>query len=510
MKKISKNVLFNIFLVSFLFGIFVNNILESFTLSFYILVIFLVFSLNIFIYLNYKKLKFFIYWVFLILWFLWGSFVSQIYISEYKNNIENLQIYDTSFQNNIKVEILDTYKIKDYNNEYVARLLEINSNKLDENLKILWIIKIAKNYKIKTWDIIESRAKFELIKDFNEFEYKKFMLSKWIYFKSYFPFVERVWEVKRNIILEKIDILREKSLEIIYKIYPKNEAIFLWGILLWARESLPVELKTNFNNSWLTHFIAVSGFNITILILFFWFLFKNFPWYIKLPLILIIILLFTFLVWFTSPVIRASLMWWLAYIILILWRKSDVFTILVFVAFLMAFYSPYILNYDVSFALSFLAVFGLVYAQDFWLKVFKFMPETLAIREAFVLTLSALTFTLPIMLLNFGQVSIMVPLANVAVTWTIPIAMLLWFVSIIMYLINPVLWYFVWYFDWIFLKWDMLVVNFFWTKDYSILQYDFGIYKNYIEIIYFILIIFIILYFGWNKVKQVDDINLIR
>jgi hypothetical protein len=66
-----------------------------------------------------------------------------------------------------------------------------------------------------------------------------------------------------------------------------------------------------------------------------------------------------------------------------------------------------------------------VYAQDFWLKVFKFMPETLAIREAFVLTMSALTFTLPIMLLNFGQVSVMAPLANVAVTWTIPIAMLL-------------------------------------------------------------------------------------
>ena len=91
----------------------------------------------------------------------------------------------------------------------------------------------------------------------------------------------------------------------------------------------------------------------------------------------------------------------------------------------MVFLSPYILNYDVSFALSFLAVFGLVYAQDFWKKIFYFMPEVLAIREAFVLTLSALTFTLPIMLLNFGQVSVLAPLANVAVTWTIPIAVLL-------------------------------------------------------------------------------------
>jgi competence protein ComEC len=53
------------------------------------------------------------------------------------------------------------------------------------------------------------------------------------------------------------------------------------------------------------------------------------------------------------------------------------------------------------------------------------MPETLAIKEAFILTMAALTFTLPIMLFNFGQVSILAPFANVAITWTIPIAMLL-------------------------------------------------------------------------------------
>ncbi|MGB2111106.1 MAG: ComEC/Rec2 family competence protein [Patescibacteria group bacterium] len=40
-------------------------------------------------------------------------------------------------------------------------------------------------------------------------------------------------------------------------------------MLLGARESLSDEIKQDFNNSGLTHFIAVSGFNITILIIFF-------------------------------------------------------------------------------------------------------------------------------------------------------------------------------------------------------------------------------------------------
>jgi len=51
--------------------------------------------------------------------------------------------------------------------------------------------------------------------------------------------------------------------------------------------------------------------------------------------------------------------------------------------------SPLILNYDVSFHLSFLAVIGIIYTQSFWKKIFHFLPETLAIKEAFVLTLSA-------------------------------------------------------------------------------------------------------------------------
>ncbi|MDR1945513.1 MAG: ComEC/Rec2 family competence protein [Candidatus Peribacteria bacterium] len=55
-------------------------------------------------------------------------------------------------------------------------------------------------------------------------------------------------------------------------------------------------LSDNFNNSGLTHIIAVSGFNITILIVFFGYIIKFFPPYIRFILISIIIILFTILV----------------------------------------------------------------------------------------------------------------------------------------------------------------------------------------------------------------------
>jgi len=91
----------------------------------------------------------------------------------------------------------------------------------------------------------------------------------------------------------------------------------------------------------------------------------------------------------------------------------------------MTLLSPLTLLYDVSLHLSFLAVIGIIYTQEFWTKIFSFLPSFFAIREAFVLTLSALVFALPIMIFQFGQVSLFAPFANIAVTWTIPIAMLL-------------------------------------------------------------------------------------
>jgi len=101
-------------------------------------------------------------------------------------------------------------------------------------------------------------------------------------------------------------------------------------------------------------------------------------------------------------------------------------TLLAFTALCMLIFSPLSLSYDVSLHLSFLAVIWIIYTQDFFKKIFYFVPEAFAIREAFVLTLAALSFALPIMMFQFGQISLLAPFANIAVTWTIPLAMLLW------------------------------------------------------------------------------------
>jgi hypothetical protein len=41
------------------------------------------------------------------------------------------------------------------------------------------------------------------------------------------------------------------------------------------------------------------------------------------------------------------------------------------------------------------------------------------------------------MIFSFGQVSILAPFANIAVTWTIPLAMLFGFISVIVHFVYP-------------------------------------------------------------------------
>lgn len=90
----------------------------------------------------------------------------------------------------------------------------------------------------------------------------------------------------------------------------------------------------------------------------------------------------------------------------------------------MTIFNPLALSYDVSLHLSFLAVIGIMYTQEILKKLFHWVPSVFAIREALVLTLAALSFSLPIMIFQFGQVSLLAPLANIAVTWSIPLAMI--------------------------------------------------------------------------------------
>lgn len=489
MKKI------NIFIFSSIFylaWIFINNFFENIIFT----TIVLFFIGLFFTFLIYKNKNFKILSIFCLLCF-------SLWILVSKNNLDKIrenQIFLLS--HNWQVEIIsEIQNIKEkskWNIIYKTKIISIDWEKPKNNIFSETVI-LDKYENLEKWQIIKNEWKLYFYKDFWNFSYKNFMISNWFYFKNFANKFEKIWKNEIWKIEKNIIKFREFLLNTIKQNYPENEAIFLWWILLWAREELPEELKENFNNSWLTHFIAVSGFNITILIIFFSFFLKFFPKKLQIISMLFIIFLFVILVWPSAPVVRAWIMWFLGYLVVQNWRQWNILAIALLTLIIMVSENPNSINYDTSLHLSFLAVFWIIYSEKFFSKIFWFLPNFLEIRTAVSITFAALVFTLPIMIFGFWQVSIIAPLTNLLVSWSIPIAMLFWSLSLLWFAIFEKIWIFFWFLTFLFLKWNIEIVNFFWNKDFSIIKTNFWEYSWYFQIIYFLIMIFIILYFEKEK-----------
>lgn len=215
-------------------------------------------------------------------------------------------------------------------------------------------------------------------------------------------------------------------------ILPEPHASLLAGLITGSRRGLPDHLSEDFRTSGITHIIAVSGYNITIIMTLlgsalFWLPVKRRFW----PLVMMVTA-FTIFVGAGAPVVRAAIMGILGLIALQAERVSVPRLTILWTAFFMLMWNPMQLWYDASFQLSFLAVIGITEFGPFLKKALKNVPETFAIRESLVATLAAQAGTLPISILIFRQFSLVSPLVNVLVAPLVPLGMLLGTISLLL------------------------------------------------------------------------------
>ncbi|MBW7954719.1 ComEC/Rec2 family competence protein [Candidatus Gracilibacteria bacterium] len=486
------NKIFLFFIISILFGILVSNILFNFSLITLFLSFIFIF-LMLFIFILKKHHLFLIIIGFGITFGSVYSGINNYFLINKVNFINNFYNQNTQ----ITGEIKELYKKQESSNSYILKINTINNYKV-ENINAL--VYYSKNYILNKGDLIKTTTKISKIDNFSpNFNYQKFNLSKNIFFQI-FPYnIEKTGKAKLSKLTIFITNTRQTILDNIYKTFPENEAVLLGGILIGAREDMSKDMLKSFNNSGLTHLVAVSGFNITIIIIFLGFLLKFVPSIIRFIIISLFIVFFVLLVGDNIPVVRAGIMGILGYFILLSGRSGDSLTLLLFTAFIFILINPLILNYDSSFHLSFLAVLGLLYFQEFFKKIFYFLPETGAVKESFILTLSAMMTTLPIMLFNFGQVSIFSPIANMLVGGMIPFTMLFGFLTIILNFVSTSLGFLLGFITYFLLKYIIIIANFFGNLDFSLFKLDFGDFNIYAEILYFLILIFLIIYFKIDK-----------
>jgi competence protein ComEC len=281
-------------------------------------------------------------------------------------------------------------------------------------------------------DRVKIKGRLTAPMEFDTFSYKDYLSLFNVYSVMYSPKVELISHNNGNLFFSTLFIVKSKFEEQLNKLMPEPMAGFEAGLLTGSRKGIPEELMVNFNLTGLTHIIAISGYNISLIIVLISGLFKNFSRNTKIPIIIAIIIVFTLFVGASAAVVRASIMGIIAVIALWFGRQSQVINALLISAFVMVLINPFTLIYDAGFQLSFLATLGLILTGNYLEKVFRFLPDHFGLREAFAMTFSAQIFALPVIMINFKRLSLISPVANVMVVPFIPFAMLFGFISVMM------------------------------------------------------------------------------
>lgn len=333
--------------------------------------------------------------------------------------------------------------------------------------KILISTSLYPEYKF--WDFLRIEWKMKTPFEEEDFSYKNFLLMNWIYWVVYYGKIEKInnfiysWSYfyeKKFLFFQKIFHYKKIFLEKIEEIYPAPHSAFLAWLLIWDRKWLPENIKEDFQKNWLAHIVAISWYNITIIIILVSWLFFFLPRKIWIILSSIFIILFTIFVGWTSAVVRASVMWILWLLALYYWREKNVLILILTAIFLMSLWNPMLLWWDVWFHLSILAVFWIVYLVKIFEKFTEKIKNFFWIKEIILLTISASLMTFPLVSYHFWIVSLISPIANLFVAPLTPLAMLFWFLSVVF-----------WFFSdfknfWIFYFFQEL----FWFLTYSILD----------------------------------------
>ncbi len=280
--------------------------------------------------------------------------------------------------------------------------------------------------------------------------YASYLKKDGIYYISYYPEVEFLGEsssFKRNLYN-----IRKSFKERINQVIPTPQAFILEAVMLGDRTSFSSELNNKLSSAGVRHITAVSGMHIVILSsVIFSLLLYFFSWRASCLFTVIFVIVFVIFVGAPSSAIRAGIMG----VIMLAGRffhlSSFSLRSVTLAGAGMLLFNPLLIHYDLGFQLSFLSVIGIIFLFpvfkrklysvpfDFkkgrFLFIYKkfvlFMRKREQICDMVCVTLSAVTFTYPLILYNFGSIPIFSVFTNLLILPLLPFVFIFGFISVI-------------------------------------------------------------------------------
>ena len=351
-----------------------------------------------------------------------------VYInSELKNILENKVVdyfnSEIEFSGKVSKNPKDDLETK----KAVIETKEVNGEKI--NSRILVFTKEDLSY----GDEVLIKGELVEPEKINSFDYKMYLANQGIsgiVLDSEIKIVSKHYSLFYN--------LKNKVEKIVLENLSIRKAGILNATILGETDNMSSELKQKLGFTGISHVVAISGQHIIILCV----IILSFLNYLgigrkKAIIFTILFLLFyIILIDFPASALRAFIMMCFVLCAELLGRQSDSLRSLIIAAVLILLFNPLSLIFDLGFQLSFLAVLGIIFFNNFFEEKLKFIKNNFFI-DLISVNLSAQVFVLPLLIYTFNYISLSSFFTNILVVPISTVLLVLGFVCVLISLILP-------------------------------------------------------------------------
>ncbi len=324
------------------------------------------------------------------------------------------------------------------------------------------------------------------------FDYPKYLIKERVHAACSSRSVEILARDQGNAVYAALMRFKAGVRERIQRVLPPAHASLAAGLVIGGTVGMPPAMVEAFQKTGTTHIVAVSGSNFALVVGLVVALLTMVQVGRTGQFVIasVVIVMFALITGIEAAIVRAACMGWLVVAARACGAYVNARNLLLGAATLMVAANPLVLRYDVGFQLSFAATVGLLYGM----RIVSLMQ--LSKRQQWMVafiapSLVAYCATLPVLLYNFGALSLSAPLINLLIApciafgmlsavWSLGVEVLPWFGEVLRFvawlpleiIVRLVRWGASWemsYYENLFItQWQMIL----WVISYSLLYYS--------------------------------------
>ena len=374
------------------------------------------------------------------------------------------------------------------------RFLNFEVDFLERDLHVL--IRGPKYTDLSLGDRLDVRCALAAPESFDQFDYPRYLQMRGVDYlceKSVFEkldsgsgFLARLARFRRGVEHDLNQLIRAP------------ESGLASGLLFGGDDRLSQSLQDAFARTGMSHIVAVSGYNVSVIIMVITVVGIYFGLWRKHAALLsvVAIILFVAMIGFPSSGVRAALMGGIVLAALLYGRAAHAVGAVLFASALMLLYNPLQIAYDVGFQLSFAAVLGIMAFMPILESLMVYTRRAVFIREILLVTISAQIFVLPIIAYHFQTFSSTSLLTNMLVLPVLPFTMFFVFMTAVLSQIWTVLALPFALLSQFLLTYEIAVIEYFANKSWSVVLLE--TFSWSFAIGYYALLLIIIICFAYK------------